>query len=76
MAPPTQGVSHLTGSESCLLSSKAIRIKSNIFRQKLVDDPDQLSGAMSKGAIVTTTLGTLQVVVFPEGFIVLHDVVC
>ena len=61
--------------KSCLLWSKTIRIKSNIFGQKLVDDPDQLSGTMSKCGIVTTALGTLQVVVFPEGFVVLHDIV-
>ena len=74
-APPTQGVSLLTGSERCLLWSKTIRIKSKILRQELVDDPDQLSGAMSKGGIVTATLGTLQVVVFLEGFVVLHDII-
>lgn len=60
--------------KSSMLWSKAIRIKSNVFRQKLVDDPNKLTGAMSKSAIVPTALGTLQVVVFPEGFVILHDV--
>ena len=59
-----------------MLCSKAIRIKGNVFRQKLVDDPNQLTGAMSKGGVMTTALRTLQGVVFPKGFIVLHDIMC
>ena len=58
-----------------MVRSKTIRIKGDIFREKLVDDPNQLSGAMSKGSVMTTALSTLQVIVFSEGFIVLYNVV-
>ncbi len=73
----THNVCHSSlAAESCLLRSKAIRIKSNVLGQEFVDDPDKLSGTVSKSSVMATALGTLQVVVLPEGFIVLHDIVC
>lgn len=62
--------------KSCLLWSKTIRIKSNVLGQEFVDDPDQFPGAMSKSGVMATALGTLQVVVFPEGLIALYDIMC
>ena len=45
------------------------------MREQLVENPDELAGAVAEGGIVSPALGAFQIVVFPEGLVVLHHVV-